>query len=277
MRNFTATADVYVTLPTQQIQAAGGEAEEFLLLREMHHRMANMLTLLTAHLWREFRSSKTTQVRGSLLRFEARIAAFGALHRLLAVGATIRPIDVGRYVEELCHSLSEAVLTPLGVRCEVSAGDGVLLSRTCERLGLIIAVLAGHTVHSIVLEVPDAELLAGASGSKRVGVWAVATLATDAGGWRSINRVGLPMIHPLFTQFNETSATGSMPGVRPMTSRPMAGLSAKRSPASLPPTERRRIRERTVRRSPIASSPTSSRTRSALKRRLASRNGTAVP
>jgi hypothetical protein len=28
-------------------------------------------------------------------------------------------------------------------------------------------------------------------------------LATDAGGWRSINRVGLPMIHPLFTQFNE--------------------------------------------------------------------------
>jgi hypothetical protein len=31
---------------------------------------------------------------------------------------------------------------------------------------------------------------------------AVAALATDAGGWRSINRIGLPMIHPLFTQFN---------------------------------------------------------------------------
>ncbi|GAA5156754.1 DUF4331 family protein [Amycolatopsis dongchuanensis] len=59
-------------------------------------------------------------------------------------------------------------------------------------------LFAGHTVYSIVLEVPDAEL-----GSGRIGVWAVATLATDAGGWRSINRVGLPMIHPLFTQFNE--------------------------------------------------------------------------
>jgi hypothetical protein len=34
-------------------------------------------------------------------------------------------------------------------------------------------------------------------------VWAVSTLATDAGGWRSINRVGLPMMHPLFTQYNE--------------------------------------------------------------------------
>jgi hypothetical protein len=64
-------------------------------------------------------------------------------------------------------------------------------------------LFAGHTVHSIVLEVPDKELLAEAGDKRRVGVWAVSTLATDAGGWRSINRVGLPMIHPLFTQFNE--------------------------------------------------------------------------
>jgi hypothetical protein len=64
-------------------------------------------------------------------------------------------------------------------------------------------LFAGHTVYSIVLEVPNAELLVGTAGNKRIGVWAVATLATDAGGWRSINRVGLPMIHPLFTQFNE--------------------------------------------------------------------------
>jgi Domain of unknown function (DUF4331) len=64
-------------------------------------------------------------------------------------------------------------------------------------------LFAGHTVYSIVLEVPDKELLAEAGNNHRIGVWAVSTLATDAGGWRSINRVGLPMIHPLFTQFNE--------------------------------------------------------------------------
>ncbi len=64
-------------------------------------------------------------------------------------------------------------------------------------------LFAGHTVYSIVLEVPDAVLLAGTAGNRRIGVWALATLATDAGGWRSINRVGLPMIHPLFTQYNE--------------------------------------------------------------------------
>jgi hypothetical protein len=39
-----------------------------------------------------------------------------------------------------------------------------------------------------------------------VGVWALASLATDAGGWRPINRAGLPMIHPLFTQLDEELA-----------------------------------------------------------------------
>ncbi len=63
-------------------------------------------------------------------------------------------------------------------------------------------LFAGHTVYAIVLEVPDTEL-PDASHGRRVGVWAVSTLATDAGGWRSINRIGLPMIYPLFTQFNE--------------------------------------------------------------------------
>ncbi len=64
-------------------------------------------------------------------------------------------------------------------------------------------LFAGHTVYSIVLEVPDSELLGEGNNNHRVGVWAVATLATDAGGWRSINRVGLPMIPPLFAQYNE--------------------------------------------------------------------------
>ena len=64
-------------------------------------------------------------------------------------------------------------------------------------------LFAGHTVYSIVLELPDAELLGDRPAEQPIGVWAVASLATDAGGWRSINRVGLPMIHPLFTQFNE--------------------------------------------------------------------------
>jgi hypothetical protein len=81
--------------------------------------------------------------------------------------------------------------------------DGTPLNLTGWKPEQARNLFAGHTVYSIVLEVADSDLLAEAENNRDVGVWAVATLATDAGGWRSINRVGLPMIHPLFTQYNE--------------------------------------------------------------------------
>jgi Domain of unknown function (DUF4331) len=55
---------------------------------------------------------------------------------------------------------------------------------------------AGTTVDSIVLEVPHThpQLRPGA----RTGVWCATKLATDAGGWRQINRAGHPMMWPIF-------------------------------------------------------------------------------
>ncbi|HEX7735893.1 MAG TPA: DUF4331 family protein [Ktedonobacteraceae bacterium] len=55
---------------------------------------------------------------------------------------------------------------------------------------------AGTTVESIVLEVSHQHprLRPGA----RIGVWGATKLATDAGGWRQINRVGHPMMWPIF-------------------------------------------------------------------------------
>jgi hypothetical protein len=65
---------------------------------------------------------------------------------------------------------------------------------------------AGHTVYSIVLEVPDPQLLPQGSTNRRIGVWALSTLATDHGGWRIINRCGLPMIQALLGFYNEDLA-----------------------------------------------------------------------
>ncbi len=55
---------------------------------------------------------------------------------------------------------------------------------------------AGTTVESIVLEVSHehSRLRPGA----RAGVWCATKLATDAGGWRQINRAGHPMMWPIF-------------------------------------------------------------------------------
>jgi len=81
--------------------------------------------------------------------------------------------------------------------------DGTVIDLAGWDPGKAKNLFAGHTVHSIVLEVPNSELQDASVGLRRVGVWALSTLATDAGGWRSINRVGLPMLPPLFAQYNE--------------------------------------------------------------------------
>jgi hypothetical protein len=55
---------------------------------------------------------------------------------------------------------------------------------------------ADTTVESIVLEVSHQhpQLHAG----ERAGIWCATKLATDAGGWRQINRAGHPMMWPIF-------------------------------------------------------------------------------
>jgi hypothetical protein len=64
-------------------------------------------------------------------------------------------------------------------------------------------------VDSIVLEVSHQhpQLRPGA----RIGVWCATKLATDAGGWRQINRAGHPMMWPIFwpddTDFADPSNT----------------------------------------------------------------------
>jgi hypothetical protein len=68
---------------------------------------------------------------------------------------------------------------------------------------------AGTHVDTIVLEVSHdgPQLRPGA----RIGVWAATKLATDAGGWRQINRAGHPMMWPIFwptdTEFTNPANT----------------------------------------------------------------------
>ena len=118
------------------------EADQFFLLREMHHRFANSFTVLNGMLRREFASSAQPELQETLGRCEARIVALGNLHRFLMIGGREEWISVQFYIERLCEALVEAVLKPLGVRCEASADDGIYPSEHCELFGLIVAELA---------------------------------------------------------------------------------------------------------------------------------------
>jgi two-component sensor histidine kinase len=121
------------------------EADEFLLLREMHHRVANTLAVLAIVLRREFTKSISSEVRESFERHEARIIAVGDLHRSLVVGSSRDRISIQCHMERVCEALSEALLKPLGICCEVVSDAGEVPAERCERLGLVVAELVTNT------------------------------------------------------------------------------------------------------------------------------------
>ncbi|GAA0228603.1 DUF4331 family protein [Cryptosporangium japonicum] len=66
---------------------------------------------------------------------------------------------------------------------------------------------AGAAVDSIVLQLPHTDPVV--APGRDIRVWSVAKLATDAGGWRQINRAGLPMIWPIFRDAESDVASES--------------------------------------------------------------------
>jgi two-component sensor histidine kinase len=135
--------------------SARRDAGEFLLLREMHRRVANSFAVVCGILRREFASSAQPELQESLRRCEARIVALGNLHRFLTIGGHQEWISVQFYIERLCEALVEAVLGPMGVRREVCADDGIFRSEHCELLGLIIAELATNAAKHAFRERDD--------------------------------------------------------------------------------------------------------------------------
>jgi two-component sensor histidine kinase len=107
----------------------------------MNHRLTNSLAILTGILRRELGPSEPPHLHALLDRCEARILALSDLHRYLTVGAQSGWVSVQLYLERLCEVLTEAVLQPLGVRCEVSADAAFMPGECCELFGLVITEL----------------------------------------------------------------------------------------------------------------------------------------
>jgi hypothetical protein len=132
---------------------------------------------------------------------------------------------------------------------------------------------ADTTVESIVLEVSHQHLQLHAGA--RVGVWCATKLATDAGGWRQINRAGHPMMWPIFWPDDTDFSNPPIPGTRPKTSMTMASTSATASAPSSRPAGPQLTPKATAKPWPGTCSLTSCRTWSGPRRPTGSRSATA--
>lgn len=112
-----------------------------LVLRESHHRMKNTLTLLGASMRRDFMRSRPADVSVAVDRFERRLVAFGRLYQLLSDDSDLETVSIEGFFEGLCIALSEAILEPVGIRCEATFEGGSLPASQCHRLALIVTEL----------------------------------------------------------------------------------------------------------------------------------------
>ncbi len=112
-----------------------------LVNRESCHRMKNTLMLLAASARKEFTRGKIDDLATSIDRFERRIAAFGRLYQLLSSNEDVEPISVPNFFGAICEALSETILEPAEICCEVAIEDGKLPATQAHRLALIVSEL----------------------------------------------------------------------------------------------------------------------------------------
>jgi two-component sensor histidine kinase len=108
-----------------------------LLLHEAIHRMKNTLMLLAASVRRDFARGATGEMSEAVERFEARIAAFGKLYRLLSSDDP-HPMSIEPFFGALCQALSDAILKPSGIRCDATIDAGLLPAEQCHRLAMMV-------------------------------------------------------------------------------------------------------------------------------------------
>jgi hypothetical protein len=88
---------------------------------------------------------------------------------------------------------------------------------------------AWHTVYSMVLEVRDQDLLVDAGGDRRIGVWAVSTLASDAGRGAPLTVSAYPCCRLSSRSTMRIWAIASMPAALLLTLKTTAKQLSKRS------------------------------------------------
>ncbi|SCE71814.1 protein of unknown function [Micromonospora coriariae] len=107
-------------------------------------------------------------------------------------------VSSGGNVRIWAGRITDPFYIDLGQLATVNAAfkNGAKLDRSAWKADQATNSFAGTTVESIVLEVSQDEPLL--RDGTQIGVWCTTKLATDAGGWRPINRGGHPMMWPIF-------------------------------------------------------------------------------
>ena len=130
-----ACRDVTVRRETQEaLEAALREKE--LLLQEIDHRVKNSLQLVSGMLRLQAQDAGTPEVRQAFLEACNRVMMVARVHERLYKGETVRSVDLGAYLRDLCGDIGLAALADRH-RIIVEAEPVTLSPQQAVPLGLI--------------------------------------------------------------------------------------------------------------------------------------------
>jgi two-component sensor histidine kinase len=116
-------------------------SSEFLLLREMAHRINNELTSTIGVVTCTALRSNSREVKMALSEVIEHLHDQARVYRALQMPTTDREIDAAAYLRELCQSISRARLRHNRIELVVVENPLALGSVQCWKLGLIVAEL----------------------------------------------------------------------------------------------------------------------------------------
>lgn len=121
--------------------------EKELLMRDIHHRIKNNLSMISSLLNMQSRCLDDEKARTAFKQSRKRIQAIALLHERLYQSADMSAIEFGRYIREVVKMLSESVYIPAGTAdITVDVEEIILETDIAVPLGLIVTELVTNAL-----------------------------------------------------------------------------------------------------------------------------------
>lgn len=120
-----------------ETRAARERAE--MLLAEVHHRVANSLSMVTS-LLRLQASAASDEVRSALTEAQARIAAISGVHRSLYLGDDVHTVTLDAYLQSMLQDFRKTI--PESIRLVIEACPLKISADRAVSLGIVVSELA---------------------------------------------------------------------------------------------------------------------------------------
>lgn len=135
-----------LTRLNQELGKAVRERDQLLvqkdyLMKEVNHRVQNSLQLVSSYLALQAQESGDAHVADLLSEARRRLAAVSLVHRRLYRDEQMEVVDLGRYLEELCHDLAQSLGEGWARQMRVDLPPVLMSADRTISLGLILTEL----------------------------------------------------------------------------------------------------------------------------------------